>query len=165
MRFAFIRDHHAEFPVEVLCDVLGVSRSGYYAWRDRPPSPAAARRGRLIEQIREAHKESRSTYGSPRVHRELAARGVACCENTVARLMTDHEIRAVSPRRVVRTTDSRHALPVADHVLDRAFDPDAPNRVWSADRTYVATGEGWLYLAVVEDLESRMIVGWRWTRR
>ncbi len=87
MKFAFIRDHRGEFPVGALCRVLGVSRAGFYAWIDRPPSPTAVRRAGLVEQVREAHRDSRSTYGSPRVHRELAARGVACCENTVAKLM------------------------------------------------------------------------------
>jgi hypothetical protein len=105
VRFAFVRDHQGEFPVEVLCEVLGVSRSGYYAWRGRPPSPAAARRGRLVEQIRAVHEEARSVYGSPRVHRELEARGVACCENTVAKLMRLHGIRSRAVRRFVATTD------------------------------------------------------------
>jgi transposase InsO family protein len=161
VRFAFIRDHQAEFPVEVLCDVLGVSRSGFYAWGDRPPSPAAGRRGRLVEQIRVAHQESRSTYGSPRVHRELEARGIACCENTVAKLMRRHGIRSKARRRfVVRTTDSRHDRPVAENVLAREFYPEKPDTVWAADITYIPTAEGWLYLAAVIDLCSRKVVGW-----
>jgi transposase InsO family protein len=161
VRFAFIRDHQAEFPVEVLCDVLGVSRSGYYAWRQRPPSPATVRRGRLVEQIREAHQESRSTYGSPRVHRELEARGVACCENTVAKLMRANDIRSKARRRfVARTTDSRHDRPVAEDLLAREFYPERPDAVWAADITYIPTAEGWLYLAAVIDLCSRRVVGW-----
>jgi transposase InsO family protein len=161
VRFAFIRDHQAEFPVEVLCEVLGVSRSGYYAWRERPPGPAAARRGRLIEQIREAYQESRSTYGSPRVRRELAARGIACCENTVAKLMREQGLRSKAARRfVVRTTDSRHGRPVAENVLARDFYPDKPDTAWAADITYIPTAEGWLYLAAVIDLCSRKVVGW-----
>ena len=161
MRFAFIRDHQAEFPVEVLCAVLGVSRSGYYAWRDRPPSPAAARRERLVEQIRQAHEEARSVYGSPRVHRELEARGVACCENTVAKLMREHGIRPEAVRRFVpRTTDSRHDRPVADNVLACEFYPERPDTAWAADITYIPTAEGWLYLAAVIDLCSRKVVGW-----
>jgi transposase InsO family protein len=161
VRFAFIRDHQAEFPVEVLCDVLGASRSGYYAWRDRPPGPAAARRERLVEQVREAHRESRSTYGSPRVYRELKAQGVACCENTVAKLMHAHGLRSKAVRRFVpRTTDSRHDRPVADNVLAREFYPDKPDTAWAADITYVPTARGWLYLAVVIDLFSRRVVGW-----
>ena len=161
MRFAFIRDHQADFPVEILCEVLGVSRSGYYAWRDRPPSPTAVRRDRLVEQIREAHRESRSTYGSPRVHRELRALGVACCENTVAKLMRAHDIRSKARRQfVARTTDSRHDRPVADNVLAREFYPDRPDTAWAADITYIPTAEGWLYLATVIDLCSRKVVGW-----
>jgi putative transposase len=141
--------------------VLGASRSGYYAWRDRPPSPAAVRRDRLVEQIREAHRESRSTYGSPRVHRELKALGVACCENTVAKLMRLHDIRSKARRRfVARTTDSRHDRPVAENVLAREFYPDRPDTAWAADITYIPTAEGWLYLAAVIDLCSRKVVGW-----
>jgi transposase InsO family protein len=161
VKFAFIRENKAEFPVEVLCEVLKVSRSGYYAWSRRPPSPAALRREALVERIRAAHRESRSTYGSPRVHRELRAQGVACCENTVARLMRQNDIRSKARRRfVVRTTDSRHGRPVAPNVLDRQFYPDRPDATWTADITYIPTAEGWLYLAVVLDLFSRRVVGW-----
>ena len=161
MRFAFVRDHKAEFPVEVLCEVLKVSRSGYYAWSRRPPSPAALRRGQLVAEIRVAHGESRATYGSPRVYRALKARGVSCCENTVARLMRAERVRAKARRPfVVRTTDSRHDRPVAKNVLNREFYPDKPDTVWTADITYVPTAEGWLYLAVVLDLFSRRVVGW-----
>ena len=161
MRFAFIRDHQGEFPVDLLCEVLGVSRSGYYAWRDRPPSPRAVRRELLAEQIRQVHEEARSVYGSPRVHRELEARGVACCENTVARLMREHGIRSKAVRRfVARTTDSRHDRPVAENVLAREFYPDRPDTAWAADITYVPTAQGWVYLAAVIDLCSRKVVGW-----
>lgn len=161
MKFAFIRDHKAEFPIEVLCDVLKVSRSGYYAWTRRPSSPAALRRGQLVSAIREAHEASRATYGSPRIHRALKARGVTCCENTVAKLMRADGVRAKARRPfVVQTTDSRHDRPVATNALNREFYPDRPNAVWTADITYVATAEGWLYLAVVLDLFSRRVVGW-----
>jgi putative transposase len=161
VRFAFIRDHQAEFPVEVLCDVLGVSRSGYYAWRGRPPGPAASRRGRLVEEIRRAHDEGRGAYGSPRAYRALKARGVACCENTVAKSMRAQGLRAKVRRPfAVSTTDSRHDHPVAANVLNREFYPDRPDAVWAADITYVPTAEGWLYLAVVLDLFSRRVVGW-----
>lgn len=161
MRFAFVRDHRDEFPVEVLCDVLGVSRSGYYAWAGRPASPAAVRRERLAEQIREVHEGARSVYGSPRVHRELMARGVACCENTVAKLMRAHGLRSKAVRRFVpRTTDSRHDRPTAGNVLAREFYPERPDAAWAADITYIPTAEGWTYLAVVIDLFSRKVVGW-----
>lgn len=161
MRFSFIRDHKAEFPVERLCAILKVSRGGYYAWSRRPPSPAALRRGQLVAEIRVAHGESRATYGSPRVYRALKARGVPCCENTVAKLMKAEGVRPKARRPfVVRTTDSRHDRPVAGNGLNREFYPDRPNAVWTADITYVPTAEGWLYLAVVLDLFSRRVVGW-----
>jgi transposase InsO family protein len=118
------------------------------------------RRGELVAAIEVIHAEVRGRYGSPRMTAELNARGHACSENTVAKLMRQHGIRAKAPRRFARTTDSRHGLPVADNVLDREFDPAEPNAAWGCDITYIPTADGWLYLAVVEDLFSRMIVGW-----
>ena len=143
-----------------MCDALEVSESGYYAWAGRTPSAGEKRRGELVSAIEVIHAEVKGRYGSPRMTAELNARGYACSENTVARLMRDHGIRAKTVRRFVRTTDSRHGRPVADNVLDRDFDPGEPNAAWAADITYVPTADGWLYLAVVEDLFSRMIVGW-----
>jgi putative transposase len=161
VRFTFIRQHAEEFPVDVLCEVLEVSRSGYYAWRDRPASSQAQRRDRLVERIQAAHVDSQKNYGSPRIHRELRDQGVACSENTVARLMKNHGIRSKMQRRfVVQTTDSRHGHPIAENRLNQQFDVPAPNQVWAADITYIPTGEGWLYLAVVLDLCSRRVVGW-----
>jgi len=144
-----------------MCQVLNVSRSGYYAWRQRPASTQQHRRAELVTHIRAAHAESRERYGSPRVHAELRHRGVKCSENTVAKLMRNCGIRSKMRRRfVVRTTESRHPHPVAKNHLQREFNPPAPNRVWAADITYIPTSEGWLYLAVVLDLYSRKIVGW-----
>jgi transposase InsO family protein len=143
-----------------MCDALEISTSGYYAWASRTPSPTQARHEKLVAAIRVIHDEVKGRYGSPRMTAELIARGHDCSENTVAKLMQIHGIRAKAPRRFVRTTDSRHGLPVAENVLDRDFDPTAPNTAWSADITYIPTANGWLYLAVVEDLFSRMIVGW-----
>jgi transposase InsO family protein len=161
VRFAFIQKHAEEFPVDLMCEVLQVSRSGYYAWRDRPASGQAQRRQRLVEQIQAAHEGSRQLYGSPRVCAELRAQGVACSENTVARLMKTHGIRSKMRRRfVVRTTDSRHAHPIAENRLAQQFDVPLPNQAWAADITYIPTGEGWLYLAAVIDLCSRKVVGW-----
>nr|WP_238389516.1 IS3 family transposase [Urbifossiella limnaea] len=160
MTFRFVADHAAEWPVGWMCDALEVSASGYYAWASRADSAAEQRRRELVAAIREVHAEVRERYGSPRMTAELNARGQACSENAVAKLMTAHEIRARTPRRFVRTTDSGHAHPVADNRLDRDFTPARPNAAWSADITYVPTREGWVYLAVVEDLFSRMIVGW-----
>jgi len=161
VKFAFIAAHQDQFPIEWICQVLGVSRSGYYAWRDRPPSAQARRRDELTEQIRQAYQQSHQTYGSPRVHRALAAWGVPCCEKTVAKLMRLAKIRSKVHRRfVVRTTDSRHDQPVAENLLARRFTVERPDTVWAADMTYVPTAQGWLYLAVVLDLCSRKVVGW-----
>ena len=160
MTFRFIADHAAEWPVRWACDALEVSASGYYAWATRPDSPTEERRQELVGAIEEIHAEVKQRYGSPRTAAELTARGHACSENTVARLMREYGVRAKAPRRFVRTTDSKHRLPVAENLLARGFNPPGPNESWSADITYVPTGEGWLYLAVAEDLFSRLVVGW-----
>jgi len=146
--------------VAVVCRVLGVSRSGFYAWRKRPPSVGEHRRQGLTERVRAIHREVKGRYGSPRMHAELVARGETCCVNSVAKLMQRAGISAAVNRRFVRTTDSNHSLPVADNVLDRQFDPTEPNATWVADVTYIPTREGWVYLAAVEDLFSRRVVGW-----
>lgn len=143
-----------------MCDALEVSASGYYAWASRTSSPAEQRRQELLSVIEEVHVEVKGRYGSPRMTPELNARGYACSENMVAKLMKAHAIRAKAPKRFIRTTDSNHKLPVAENLLARDFDPSGPNQRWSTDITYIPTREGWLYLAVVEDLFSRMIVGW-----
>jgi len=153
-------DHRGDCPVAWACDALEVSESGYYAWADRTPSPAEQRRDRLVAAIEQVHAEVKGRYGSPRMTAELNARGHDCTENTVARLMKTHGIRAKAVRRFVRTTDSRHSLPVAENLLGRDFAPPGPNVAWSADITYIPTADGWLYLAVVEDLFSRRVVGW-----
>jgi len=160
MIFAFIQAHQEQWPVAVLCDSLGVSRAGFYAWQKRPPSAQQQRRDALLVEIRAIHSEVKQRYGSPRVAEELARRGVPCCVNTVAKLMHDQDIRAKSARKFRPGTDSNHSLPVADNVLDRQFDPQGPNERWVSDITYIPTREGWLYLAVVEDLYSRRVVGW-----
>lgn len=143
-----------------MCRALGVSRSGYYAWRERQPSAADVRREELTEEVKGIHAEMKGRYGSPRIHAELVARGHACCVNFVAKLMQQAGVAAKTKRKFRQTTDSNHALPVAENVLDRQFEPEEPNESWCADITYIPTREGWLYLAVVEDLFSRMVVGW-----
>ncbi len=160
MIFSFIEQHWDAWPVTVLCDTLGVSTAGFYAWRSRPASDQQRRRDALLVEIAAAHAETKGRYGSPRVHAELAARGIDCCVNTVARLMHDNGIRAKTARKFKNTTDSNHPLPVADNLLGRQFETHGPNERWLADITYIPTREGWLYLAVVEDLYSRMVVGW-----
>jgi putative transposase len=160
MTFRFIEEHRRHWPVRLLCETFGVSAAGYYAWRERPASARQRRREALVEEIRAIHGEVKARYGSPRIHAELAARGQGCCVNTVAKLMRDNGIAAKTARKFRHTTDSNHDLPVAENLLGRQFDPESPNESWVADITYVPTREGWLYLAAVEDLYSRMVVGW-----
>ena len=162
MKFRFIREHLAgQYPLEVACRVLGVSRSGYYASRDRPASAWGRRRRELAAKVKAVHEANRGVYGSPRVCAALRAGGEGACENTVAKVMREHGIRAKSKRKYVpRTTDSAHAQPVADNVLGRDFAAGLPDCKWAADITYVPTAEGWLYVAAVLDLCSRKVVGW-----
>jgi transposase InsO family protein len=150
-----------EFAVGPMCRALAVSKSGYYAWLKRAPSRRLARRRELAGKIRDAHRRSRRTYGSPRIHRELLAGGEKVCRKTVARIMRQEEIRSIIPRRfVIRTTDSKHDQPVHENRLNREFFAEKPNQKWCADITYVPTRQGTLYLAAVIDLFSRKIVGW-----
>jgi putative transposase len=165
MRYDFIEAHRERWPVRLMCRLLLVSPGGYYDWRGRPQSDRAEKRDALVVAIKAVHAEVKARYGSPRVHAELAARGTPCCVNTVARLMRREGIAAKTKRKFRVTTDSNHDRPVAENVLDRRFEPVAPDRAWTADITYVATGEGWLYLAAVEDLHSRRIVGWSMSSR
>jgi putative transposase len=158
-KYQFVAAHVSEYPVTVLCRVLGVARSGYYAWRKRPPSARVQQDEQLTAHIHRIFTDSRQTYGSPRVHAELR-KARPCARKRVARLMRQAKLIARPRRRSVRTTDSRHTEPVAPNLLARAFDAPAPNRIWVADITYVATQQGWLYLAVVLDLYSRRVVGW-----
>ena len=155
-----MEDHRGTFPIRILCAVLEVSPSGYYAWRDRPESARAAANRGLVADIRRVYADNRSVYGSPRVHAALRTEGRRVGVNRVARLMRHHGIQGRRKRRVPRTTDSKHALPIAPNLLNRRFTAAAPNRVWLADITYIPTNEGWLYLAVVLDLFSRRVVGW-----
>ena len=160
MIFAWIEERRTEWSITLLCRVLEVSRSGFYARRSREASAAAVRREELTDEVRAIHTQVKARYGSPRIHAELVAQGTPCCVNTVARVMREAGIAAKTKRKFRQTTDSNHAHPVAENVLDRQFDPDEPNAAWVADVTYVPTREGWLYLAVVEDLFSRKVVGW-----
>lgn len=143
-----------------MCRVLGVSRSGYYAWRRRPLTKRGADDARLGEAVATIHQESRGTYGSPRIHRKLQAQGERISRRRVARLMTERALSGRVRRRFVTTTQSEHAFPVAPNTLNRNFYPSAPNKVWAGDITYIQTLAGWAYLAVVIDLYSRRVVGW-----
>lgn len=160
MKFAFIAEKKVAFPVSPMCCLLGVSRSGYYAWKERPPAPRAGADALLAVEVVAAHKRSRATYGSPRVHAELKSSGVRVGKKRVERLMREQGLQARRKRRFRRTTDSNHPNPVAPNILARQFEPGAPNRVWVTDVTYVWTEEGWLYLAVMLDLFARKVVGW-----
>ena len=150
----------ARFPVRVLCRALAVTPSGYYAWRERPASGRTQADRRLVAQLRVVHAESRGTYGRPRLHRALRARGLRVGDKRVRRLMQAAGLQARARRRFRVTTDSRHSHPVAPNRLNRAFAVPQPNRVWAGDITALWTDEGWVYLAVLLDLASRRVVGW-----
>jgi putative transposase len=161
MKFAFISEQGETFKVGRMCTLLGVSRSGYYAWRGRPTSARVAADQRLSDQIQCIHAGSRRTYGAPRVHAELReAHGVRCSRKRVARLMRVSGLHAKVCRRFRITTRSEHGQPIAANLLPARQPVQRPNQVWVADITYIATREGWLYLAAVLDLYSRRIVGW-----
>jgi putative transposase len=167
MRYAFVEKHRTVWPIAVQCDVLRVSRSGFYAWRKRPPSARAERRRELTDRIQEIHsRKDHDVYGAPRIHQELVAEGRACNRKTVARCMKAAGIRAKTVKKFrVITTDSNHPHPIAANLVDRDFSPSRKNQTWTADITSIPTDEGWLYLAAVEDLHSRKIVGWSMSDR
>jgi putative transposase len=160
VRFSFIHAEKVMYPVRLLCRVLRVSPSGYYAWRSRPPSAHTKRDEQLRVQIVAVHESSRGTYGSPRVHRALRADGERIGRKRVARIMRENEVSGRRKRRFRKTTDSKHRLPIADNILARDFTAEARDQVWVGDITYVNTWEGWLYLAVLIDIYSRRVVGW-----
>jgi putative transposase len=160
MRFQLIDAAKEEFPVKRLCQVLGVSSSGYFAWRSRPASLRQREDLILLAHIRSAYALSHETYGSPRMTRELQDGGLKVGRRRTARLMRENGLKARLKRRFKRTTDSHHAFPVAPNLLDQDFSATCPNQKWNADISYVWTSEGWLYLAVVLDLFARRVVGW-----
>lgn len=160
MRYRAILTTPSALSIARRCALVGVSRSGFYAWCARPESRRAQENRQLVAAMGGVHAEVDRTYGSPRMHRELVARGYACSRHRVARLMQRHGVRAKQARRFRVTTASDHGLPVAPNRLGRQFSVAVPDRVWLADLTYVWTAEGWSYLAVVLDAYSRRIVGW-----
>ena len=165
MRFGFIAAEKAAFPVRLLCRMLQVSRAGFYAWQARPPAPRAREDERLGLEIAAIHVDSRHRYGSPRIHAELADRGCRTSRKRVARLMRVRGLVARRRRRFRVTTQSRHPFPIAPNVLARQFERARPDQAWVTDITYIPTGEGWLYLAVILDLCSRVAVGWAMSDR
>jgi transposase InsO family protein len=161
----FITAEKAQYPVSLLCSLLEVSRSGYYAWSVRRPSQRAIADRELTEEIRNIHESSKQRYGSPRVHEELGANDTHVGRKRVARLMKENGLSARIKRRFVKTTDSKHDFPIAPNILQRDFTVAAPNEIWVGDITYLDTREGWLYLAVLIDLYSRRVVGWAMSER
>jgi len=161
MKFGFVDEHRGVWPVRMMGRVLGLSASGYYAWRLRPESRRAAANRALTEDIRLIHAESGGTYGSPRVHAVLRGHGRRVGRSRIERLMRRAGLRGLAalPRRT-RTTDSRHGYPISPNRLARNFQAAAPGQVWLADLTYIPTGEGWLYLAGILDMHTRKLVGW-----
>ena len=164
MIYQFIDAHRADYPVTRLCRTLGVSPSGYYAWRQRPLNARTIANQRLLTHMRAIHAEVQETYGSPRMHAELIARGLSCNVKRVARLRCRHHLRARHTRKYRVTTQVNAKLPIAPNHVAQQFQASRPNEKWVSDITYVWTREGWLYLAVVMDLYSRRIVGWALAR-
>ena len=160
MKYAFVECQRRQHSVRTLCRALRVSPSGYYAARSRPPSAREERQSSLTTKIREVHLASRETYGAPRVHAELSVQGIACCRNTVAKLMRRAQIVPKAIRHFRVTTDSRNTKEVFPNLVKRCFKAERPNACWLSDVTYIPTREGWLYLAAVLDVYSRAIVGW-----
>lgn len=160
MKFAFIDEERATWPVGAMCDVLAVSRSGFYAWKTRPAPPRVLEDAKLVAEIKAAHKVGRGAYGSPRVFRALRKQGKRVGKKRIERLMRSEGIVGKKRKKFCVTTNSRHDDPIAPNVVQRHFKAPTPNAVWVTDVTYVWTHEGWLYLAAILDLCSRRVVGW-----
>jgi len=165
MKYQFIAEHAHEHSVRLMCEVLGVSRSGYHKFCHGRISERAAANVRLLEHIKTIHQESRSTYGSPRVHQELKRRGIACGRHRTARLMANAGLVGRARQRFRTTTRQRKSAPAAPDLLKREFTAEHPHEVWTSDITYIWTDEGWLYLAVILDLCTRAVVGWATSSR
>ena len=165
MKYAWIEGQRDSFALQALCETLDVSASGFAAWKRGGSVRRWLTDAQLLVLIRAIFAESDGNYGSPRVYREIKARGLPASRERVARLMNENGIRAKHKRRYKATTDSKHNLPVAPNLLDQNFEASAPDQTWTTDITYVPTGEGWLYLAVVLDLYTRMVVGWSMQER
>ena len=160
MIYAFIFQHRNEFLVVKMCQVLGVSKSGYYAWLKRPKSNQKEKKEQLTQQIRNEYLKSRKIYGSPKITQELRKQGIGVSQKTVARIMSEEGLRSITVRKYKATTNSNHPYNVYVNLLEQNFQATAPNEVWMADITYIPTDEGWLYLASIMDLYTRKIVGW-----
>jgi transposase InsO family protein len=164
MKYRFIDENKKEYPTNLMGKILGVSRSGFYNWKKRE-GKRATNDLTLLRAIEDIHMASRKTYGSPRIFSQLKALGFKTSKSKVERLMRDNGIRSKMKKKFKATTNSKHSHPVAENILNRDFSPKAANMVWAGDITYIWTGEGWLYLAVILDLFSRQVIGWSMSER
>jgi transposase InsO family protein len=160
MKYEFIRHNRKEYKIARMCEVLEVSTSGFYDWLDRPESHRSRENRELTEKIKHIHQQSRGIYGSPKIHEDLVAEGITCSVNRVARLMRAAAIQSKMARAFVVTTNSKNTQEPAPDRLQRCFKVEEQNKVWVSDTTFVATREGWLYLAVILELFSRQVIGW-----
>jgi len=156
----WISDHTEKFKVQRMTELLEVSKSGFYRHLKRLPGKRAQENSFLLTKVKEIYEQGRKCYGSPRITASLRQQGYSVGRNRVARIMRENHLRAKMKRKRVNTTDSNHSRPVAENILNRQFQVSEPNRVWAGDITYIPTREGWLYLSVVLDLNSRKVVGW-----
>ncbi len=165
MIYQFIHELRSEHRLEKMCKVMNVSRSGYYKWRDRPESERELQHKEWTAQAKEVFEESRQLYGSPKVTQKLHQQGVEISERTVTRIMNEQQWKSRTVKKYKATTNSKHNMPVQENILNQEFKASKPNEKWVTDITYIPTAEGWLYLASVMDLFSRMIVGWHMSDR
>ncbi len=165
MKFEFIRLHRKEYKLTRMCEAFEVSKSGYYDWLDRPKSQRSQDNDRLTKKIRAFHDASGAIYGSPKIHRDLIDDGESCGKNRVARLMRKADIKSKMSKKFIITTDSKNTLKAAPDRLKRQFVVYSKDKAWVSDTTFIATREGWLYLAVILDLFSRQVIGWAMSRK
>ena len=165
MRYATIQSQRRHYPIRMMCRLLDVSTSGFYAWLGRSQNRWQMRREALVPKIRKIHLEHRQAYGSPRIHRELQDQGESCCVHTVARIMRENKIQSKVTGRYRRTKQTVERTWIYPNVLERQFNPAQADQVWASDMTQISTHEGWLYLAIVMDLYSRKIIGWSMAHR
>ncbi len=165
MKYQFIDEHRSAFRVRKMCQVMGLTTSGYYSWKKRGKSKRTEDNEKLDMAIKHAYRKSRGNYGSPRITKELQSQGICCSKNRVARRMKENKIVAKTKRRFKITTKSKHKNPVAENILNQNFETRKPDKVWASDITYIRTREGWLYLSVILDLFSRQVVGWSMSNR
>ena len=165
MRYAYIEQHGDSYPLQMLCTALQVSDSGFTSWQRSDGPQKWLSDGALLKRIREIHEETKAAYGAPRIYQELKGLGIPVSKGRVERLMRENGLRDRHKRRFKATTDSKHTLPVAPNRLEQNCVTERPDQTWTADITYIATAEGWLYLAIILDLYTRQIVGWAMRER